>query len=272
MDPFIKLSSQLQEQVKQINVSLGSSSGISDLARTILLHYKPLSISEALYTSTLPGFQMPETYTNNFAFKDLSHSLYEIAKLNPSISEKLSNFAASQIALSSELSNFAKVFNQTHLQEFNSLSIAIQIASKNFLKTIEVNRNWDDIVIAENVNDVISNETQKVIDSESVTLNDLNSLKISIIDELTSILSKTKSEKARLFIFDLITIIGLLLSLYSTYQQENSKTTQEVIWDDLLRLFVPIIIGTRVANLSKKVNPKNLVQGHFKSFFWGVVA
>jgi len=43
------------------------------------------------------------------------------------------------------------------------------------------------------------------------------------------LLGKTKTEKARQFLIELITIVGFLLTLYGTFVQNSDKSNKEVI-------------------------------------------
>lgn len=250
MDTFLKLASQFQEQSRQLNSAmmplksfaeiaqkqsqlqsqfdLSGLSSISHLAKSFSQQLKP-SMAETLLRNDFTSSIKPLISANNFALNSLSTSLSAIAKENLLISQKISNYASSQLILSNNLSKIALMFDNSHLKQFNSLQIAIQGISKTYLKSIEISKSWDDIEIANNVNNKISDETQKVIETVNFTLEDLENLKISIIQQLTAMLSKTKNEKAKIFIFDLITIICFLITIYTTHQQETSKTSQEVI-------------------------------------------
>lgn len=248
MDSFLNLSKQIQKQSELINSTLAPLKELSGILATqtqLQANYNLSGMNnisnfaKSFSQSMLSSIKVNETIfknnfksifpENNYALNGLTQSLSQIAMHNKVFSEKLSNYATSQLVLSNNLNIVASIFKDSHLQQFNSIQVAIQGLSKSYLRTIEIDKNWNDIEIAENVNNVISKETEKINEVVNVTLNDLEKFKDSIIGELNLILSKTKSEKARLFIFDLIAVLGFLISLYSTYQQETSKTTQDVI-------------------------------------------
>lgn len=67
-----------------------------------------------------------------------------------------------------------------------------------------------------------ANITEELINSTpQVTLQDLDNLKQSIVTELYELHWKTNTEKARLFIIELISVIGFLLTFYSVYKSET---------------------------------------------------
>lgn len=248
MDSFLKLSQQIQDQSKTINSTLKPLQGLSGILSTqsaLQANYNLSglsSISDLAKSFTYTHIQLPTNhshlttdfksiFTENYlsSLSALTASISKIAEYNPVFSEKLSSLATSQLVLTNSLAKTASIFKDSHLKEFNSLQIAISGLSKSYLRTIGIDKTWNDIEIAESVNDVISKETEKINEVVNVTVDELENFRVTIIEELNSLLSKTKNEKARLFIFDLIAVLSFLISLYATYQQETSKTTQDVI-------------------------------------------
>lgn len=248
MDSFLKLSKQIQDQSRTVNLvhnplkglsgilstqnmlqtnyNLSGLSSISELAKSFSQTKILLPKNSKLLTTEFKS-NFPENHL--YSLSNLTESISKIAEYNPVFSDKLSSLATSQLVLSNSLAKTVSIFNDSHLNEFNSLQIAISGLSKSYLRTIRIDKAWDDIEIAESVNDVISKETDKINELVNVTIDELENFKVTIIEELNSLLSKTKSEKARLFIFDLMTVLSFLISLYTTYQQVTTKTTEDVI-------------------------------------------
>jgi hypothetical protein len=224
----------LSAAITQSNQKLFDISGINNLtniARTFTKQTKPIIVPtiplDGILKTRLSDMQF---HNNNSALFGLSSALSEIAKKNKSVADKLSGFSSSQLYLSNNLSQIAKGLNLSHLNNFNSLDIAIQGISKSYLKSIALTHDWEYISIAQEVNETITNITDElIINTQQITLQDLNNLRQSIISELCGLLRKNSSEKSRQFIFELIAIIGFLLTFYGTSLSHFDKSNKEVI-------------------------------------------
>lgn len=215
----------------QTNLALSGLSGITDIARSISQQMKQYNKSSILVGNTfknqMSSLQIPKS---NYAFMGLASSLSEIAKTNQLLSNKLAGFATSQLMVTNSLSEIVKSINQSHLSQFNSLSIALQGISNTYIKNIAWTKNWEDFNIAEEANETISSITDEVINNQDqLTQADLDNLRTSILVGLSGLLEKTRTEKARQFIINLITVIGFLLTFYGTYQLRNDKSNSDVV-------------------------------------------
>lgn len=225
-----QIAAAIEKQSKpQFNLS--GLSGLTDIARTISQQVKPFNATSAILGNSiqaqLASIQYPK---NHSALFGLTSTLAELAKTNQLASERLSGFATSQLMLSNNLTAIAKTLSQSHLNKFNSIDIALQGISKAYLKNIALTRNWEDIYVAEEANEAISSIADELLTaSTQVTVQDLDNIRQSIITELFGLLGKTKTDKARQFILDLITVIGFLLTFYGAYQVYSDKSNAEVI-------------------------------------------
>ena len=220
----------LQNQNKtQLNLS--GLSGLKDIAKTISQQIKPFNDASILLGNSLQtqlkAIQYPK---NKSALFGLNSTLVELARTNQLVSEKLSSFATSQLLLSNNLTQFAEILSQSHLNKFNSFDIALQGISRTYLKSITLTRKWEDISIAEEANETIANVANQILNNTlPVTIEDLVNFKESIVTELFGLLAKTKTDKARQFIFELISVISFLLIFYNPFIISTDKTNTEVI-------------------------------------------
>lgn len=238
MNPLFGMSSfqNIAESIRQSQkpISLAGLGGISEIAKSIAHQMEPINKANAFMSGNL-GMQaaldiQKQTDINKFAFGGLSTSLANIFKHNEELSNKLAGIASSQLLLSSNLAQIAKSIDNSHLNKFNSLSVAIQGISSSYLRELVKNKDWNDLEIVEEVNEAITSVSETIIDkSDLVTREDLQNFRLSIITELTELHAKSKTEKVKLFLLELITIIGFILTLYGNYQSSKGKTNQDVI-------------------------------------------
>jgi hypothetical protein len=225
-----RLAKAISEQSKLQN-NLTGLSGLTDIAKSLSHQMKPFNASSAVLGNSLTAQMNAMQYPKNQnALLGLTSTLAEIAKTNQKLSDNLSGFASSQLFLSSNLAEIAKSLSQTHLDKFNGIDVALRGISKAYLRNVTINRAWDDIKVAEEVNETIANASDDLLSqNKQVTIQDLDNLKQSIVLELYGLLGKTKTEKAKQFIFELITIISFLLTLYSFHKEQSDLSNQDVI-------------------------------------------
>ncbi|MBQ4912797.1 hypothetical protein J8L85_00010 [Maribacter sp. MMG018] len=223
------IASAIEKQNKaQFNFS--SLTGLTDIAKTISQQMKQINTSSINAGNSIQAHLDATKYPKNHsALFGLTSTLAEIAKKNQLVSDSLSGFATSQLLLSNNLSAIAKTLSQSHLNSFNSLDIALQGISKTYLRNIALTRDWDDISIAEEANETIANIADGLLDNiEQITAQDLENFKNSIVSELFGLLGKTKTDKARQLIFEIIAIISFLLIFYNPFVIPTDKTNTEI--------------------------------------------
>ena len=205
-------------------------SAVLNSTKSLSQFLKPVNSLNSMLGNNLKSHLSLYKYSNSYFSKSLSSSLSNIIKNNQTLSNSLFNYSSTQLQLSNNLIQIAKAMNYPHLNKFNSLNIALQGVTTSYLKDIVKTRNWDEIDFAEQVNDTIIEASEEIANSTTqLTVEDLDNLKVSIINELMPFLSKTKTEKARNFIIELIAIISLLLTIYGTYLMVSDKTNKDVI-------------------------------------------
>lgn len=226
------IAESIRQSQKSMNLSgLGS---ITDIAKSLAHQLEPINKSNAFTNGNLGLLAAhaieKQTDFNKFALGGLSSSLNNIFKHNQSLSNQIAGIATSQLTLSSNLAQIAKSIDNSHLNKFNSLSVAIQGVSSTYLREFVKNKEWDDLEIVEEINETISSVSETLITkSDSVTGKDLQDLRLSIITDLSDLLAKSNTERVRFFLLDLIAIIGFILTLHGNYQNSSGKTNQDVI-------------------------------------------
>jgi hypothetical protein len=219
------------QHINKIKPNLTGLGGISEIARDMALQTEKYSkasmLGSNLATQIASLQQMPR---NNFALSSLTSSLSQLALQDKLVSDKIANLATSQLAVTGSLTQIAQTIQQSHLNKFNTLNVALQGISSDFLKETAISKTWEDFGIAEEANETISNIAEETLSQTTIiTQDDLEEFRTSILNELTNLLSKSNSERARNFIIELITVIGFILTFYSVHQQRADKSNSEVI-------------------------------------------
>jgi hypothetical protein len=219
------------EKQNKTQFNLSGLSGLNDIAKSISQQMKPYNATSILLGNNIQTQLAAINYPKNHsALFGLTSTLVELAKTNQLASDRLSGFATSQLMLSNNLMAIAQSLSKSHLNNFNSIDIAVQSISKTYLKNIALTRNWGDISIAEEANETIANIADELLNNSSqVTVKDLDTLRQSIVTELFVLLGKTKREKSRQFIFELISVISFLLIFYNPFVIPTDKSNTEVI-------------------------------------------
>ncbi|MEI7526858.1 MAG: hypothetical protein WCJ95_21095 [Mariniphaga sp.] len=123
------------------------------------------------------------------------------------------------------------------MRKFNSINFAVQGISSAYLKDISLTHAWEDISVAEEASKTIANIADEFLsNSIQVTVQDFDNLRQSVVSELFGLLGKTKADKARQFILDLITVVGFLLTLYFGFQSYSDISNKEVIAETKIEL------------------------------------
>jgi hypothetical protein len=191
---------------------------------------KPFDIASRAMGSSFAQLAAMQPPKHHSALFGLTSVLSEIGKSNQLLSNRLSSLTTNQLLLSSNLAAIAKSFDQSHLNKFNGLDIALQGISRSYLKNIALTRNWDDISVADEATETVANIADELLTTtHTITSVDLDKLKQSIITELFGLLTKTKTEKAKKFVRDFITIVSFLLIFYNPFENHADKTNTEVI-------------------------------------------
>lgn len=226
------------ENQNKLQFNLSGLSGLTDIAKTISKQMQQLNAASKVLGNSI-HIQFTEIqYPKNLSIlSGLTSALAELAKTNQLVSERLSGFATSQLILSNNLTDIAETLGQSHLNKFNAFDIALQGISKTYLKNITLTRNWGEISIAEEANETIANIANELLnDKGQVTVKDFDNLRQSIVTELFGLLGKTRTDKARQFVFELIATISFLLIFYNPFVLSTDKTNTKIISETRLEI------------------------------------
>ncbi|QKX05358.1 SH3 domain-containing protein [Aquimarina sp. TRL1] len=218
------------QSMNKINSNLTGLGGISEIARDRVLQTERLSKNTMLGRNLAVQSASLQVPKNNFVLSGLISSLSQLKLKNKLVSDKLAGLVTSQLTVTGNLGQIAQTIQQSHLNKFNTLSVALQGVSNSFLKEVAIAKTWEDFDIVEEANETISNIAEETLNqTTTITQSDLEEFRTSILNKLTNLLSKSNSERARNFIIELITVIGFVLTLYTLHQQKTDKSNSQII-------------------------------------------
>jgi len=221
------------QKMNQMKYDFSGLNGVTQIAKSLTTQKNHFNTIATLSNSIATQIEYAQELQNNFALSGLTSSLRQIATQNKSISDKFAGLVMSQLSISSSLAQLAQSVTQSHLNHFNAIDIAIRGISNKYIKAVSIERNWDDFEVIEEINETISTVTNEIIsDAELVTKADLENFRVLITEQLTFLVTKSKTEKARQFLFELITIISFILTLYTTRQSEINKINNEIVIEE----------------------------------------
>ena len=207
-------------------MNLSTVNAVSSIAAQMSRQFEPKNNIAAALTSSMQEF----SYENQFAFRSISASLSELNKYNPRVSDSLAGIVNSNLFMTSAVSQLARIVHNSHLNKFDSLSVAINNISKTYLNHINRTRSWEDLYVIEEASQTIAEVTGEFIsDQQQITQQDLDRLREEMVDHFQDLIEKTTKSKTRVFLIDLLTVVSFLLTLYGTIQSENQPTNQDVI-------------------------------------------
>lgn len=164
------------------------------------------------------------------ATKGISNNLSQLARDQRFISEKILNALNSQVALSNSLIALSKSIQPAAFLTFNSLNVALEAYSKAYLDLTTRSKDWAGLdVFRDSVKGIKKATDQLAIQARPVTVEDLNTLKIEIVEELSSTAKKTKNQKLIDLIFRIIAVVSFLLQLYPISLREKDISNKEVV-------------------------------------------
>lgn len=193
--------------------------GISKLSKDVAQQFNRLNYAKPIFNESpysLAFSTLNSTFEKSSYFNKLNSSLSDIFRYNQVLSNQIANIAKSQYVITSNFDSIAKSIDSNHLNKFNSVNIALTNLSNSFLRNSILHGQWNDINIINETNEGILDATNELANSnDQISKKDLLTLKKSIVEELIPHLTKSKSEKVSQYIRDLISIISLLLTIYS---------------------------------------------------------
>ncbi|MFD0991667.1 hypothetical protein [Tenacibaculum geojense] len=218
-----KLAEELP-YIKFPDFKIKTIDGVANIAKILSNQHITLpnigsQLAEQIKNSSL---QTISPTLSSSSFINLNQSLKNISKISEPLSKQLAEIGKNQLILSNNLAHIAKSIDKSHLTKFNGISVALEGISNDYLKNITKTRDWNDLLVAENVSEVISSTTTDFIknDDDGITKEDLEKLKKLIVAELSSLLEKSTSQKAIDFIFKVMIVTTFLMNLYR-FNQDN---------------------------------------------------
>ncbi len=182
--------------------------------------------------------------SHTIAIKGLSSSLTQLAASNnKALTDSFANLAASRLTMTSGLAEMAKAMQIPQLKKFNALDVAIGGLTSSFLREISKGKNWEHLELIDGANQAISTSASDLVENPGISSQELSDFLESFLSELQKIYSKTKSERALTFLSNLISVVSLLITIYSFYLQqkdisniETLKNTEELIEESEKRI------------------------------------
>lgn len=145
---------------------------------------------------------------------------------SPLAVDKFNSLLGAQIQLSSTLSRLSALI-ELPTRNLGYLNSALLDRSYRFARDMSHTNTWEDADIVSEASETIAAIVEQT--SEQVSHIDLDTLSESIISGLRPLLEKSKSERVRRFINELIGIIGLLLAVYTLFVSEKDISNRETL-------------------------------------------
>lgn len=160
----------------------------------------------------------------NSPYHQIASAVSQISESNKMMSGLTLSYSLANISAAGGLYRIAQEIRKNNQNQAHTLGVAYQNLSNQYLKDFskgEVN----DLVTATQVNQEVSNLTERtILLSEDALLE----LQQSIIDSLKPILHNNTSEKLRQYIFEIITLISFIITLYSVKKDMNIKDSNDI--------------------------------------------
>jgi hypothetical protein len=219
---------------------LNGLSGISNLSKSIALQNRKWDKSSLLLGQQMSmgiGAALAKQGTLNKVsnpFSQLSGSIDVISKYNSQLSSQISYFTSTQLKLTNSLIGISKIFSDSHLQKFNSLSLAINGISNDYLHKTAISKEWSNLDKLSEINEVIVDASKELVTSDNaVTKEDLEVFKKDLINTLTPLLSKYKSGRTRQLVMDLMNTICFLITMYQVGLVPVNRMNSEEIKNEI---------------------------------------
>jgi len=153
-------------------------------------------------------------------------------KDNP-LKNQMDGIITNHALLNKRLSSLSSMYAENYVKPLNAMEVALRGISTDFLKNIS----FDDLDVAEEEYVLVEEATEAIVtQAESlqsstdkyVTQESFEKFQIQLFDELQLISSKSKSEKAKVFIFQLMQIISFTVMIFSLHSDSHKMTNKEL--------------------------------------------
>lgn len=181
----------------------------------------------------------------------LTASLTKISQANKLWADKIADVATSQLYLTSSLQAALNIHSQQKTA-FDSMNMAIAGVSGAFLKQVAITKTWEDISFVEETNTIIADAINVTCEEEYIRYSneDIENFKESIISGLSKLLCKTKTQRVKEYILDLMTLISFLFGCYSLQTAPSKEDVQLIIRQELAAN-KDVLVGEIEAAVSK---------------------
>lgn len=226
---------------------LSEISRTNDIIKTIT---SPMSIfnSRAMLAANAWATKLEKSQSPLFG---LTASLTKISQVNKLWADKIADIATSQLYLTSSLQTALNIHSQQKTA-FDSLNTAIIGVSEAFLKQVAITKTWEDISFVEETNTIIADAINVTCEEEYISPanENIENFKESIISGLSKLLCKTKTQRAKEYILDLMTLISFLFGCYSLQTAPSKEDVQLIIRQELIAN-KDVLVGEIEAAVSK---------------------
>jgi len=219
----------------QANFQAHSLGNISNIARAYTSHNISDSVIKAITASNFTSSysQLNKALSSDFissiaAFQGISGSLQKQLSTNALLSDKLSAAFQNQISISKSLGDLSKLIPQQSFNQFSAISAAIQGLSNQYFTSLVKKREWEELEDFEEATEGIIAVTTQITNNNAVTVADLEDFKITLVKELSATLKKTKTEKVKAYILDLMTLISFLFTFYTAFLSDKPVTDDDI--------------------------------------------
>lgn len=164
------------------------------------------------------------------ATKGISNSLSQLATEQKHISEKILYSINSQIALSNSLVELSKSVQAGAFPNFNALNVTLEVYSKAYLDLATRSNSWAELdIFNDSIKGIKGATDQLAAQDRPITIDDLNTLKSEMVEELASVAEKTKNQSIINMIFRIIALVSFLLQLFPVSLREKDMSNREVV-------------------------------------------
>jgi hypothetical protein len=176
--------------------------------------FNPLTAAQV---ASLSGMKDLENLSKSAAFQAMI--------IPDSLRNQLSVLHSSKLLFDSKLDVFFGALNMPK-SNFAILNDALKSVSSTFLFESYKSEEWDEVEVFDQIGETIAKAVseESFTDNRPVTLADFEAFKI----EMISIAKKSKSEKIKTFIFDIMSIISFVVMIYQMFDQYDENKFQEI--------------------------------------------
>lgn len=222
----------IQDYISQIensptSIVLKATNSFPDIAKSISDPMIALNKASLIFPNNIFNHVSESKRLGATAFSSLYSDVFSSKE---SLYESLSKITASQNTVTNSLNRLFQYIDNLQPLGFNTLNNAVLGLSNTYLRDIADRHQWQDAEILKEANETITSVADNYTSNKSiVTIEDLVDFHISIINEFQKLFSKSKSEKIKLFLRDLIALIGIIIALHTSVSNSGDISNKETV-------------------------------------------